>query len=120
AAHFLGRVQLAEARHAGDVEADVGALHILGLSHFLAPGRVGKVSHVGDGDLDLRIDVAGPLDVPHQEVVDDGDIHAAQKADDLVAGIGQGQIRGGHHGGQRAGQEGALVLFVEDGVDVVQ
>ena len=93
------RVQLAETGLPRDIIADAHALPVLSEGRLLALGRIVEGADIGDRDFDLLVDVARPLDVADEEVVDYRDIHAAQESDELVL------VREGHVG---FGDEGRL------------
>src|SRR5947209_4823375 len=112
---LLGGVEDAQSRVAGGGEDDVRPLADLGHGQLLALARV-VPRRLGDADVvldhhDLRIGRAGPLLVADLELVDEGDVHAADEADD--AGLGR---TGGDHPYQKA----PLVLLEDQGGDVRQ
>ena len=112
-----GSLQHALARRAGDVVDDVRTLAVERHGQLRALGRIVEGTGEDAVDADVGRGGLGAGLVAAEEVTDDGDVAAADKADRLaVAHALDGAALLGHQRGERAGQERALVLR-EIGID---
>jgi hypothetical protein len=114
ATSFLGRLENAIARAAGHLEDDIGALLVLSQGDFLGFRRVipcGSTRNVLYDHLGgIDTGILGALFEANDEVVDDRDVHGADRADALF-------LR--HQGGIGARDIGAFILLIGDRIDVL-
>ena len=109
AVFFAGSFQNTLTGGTGGLEDDVGTLSVELLGSGLALDRIEEVADIGGQNFNFGIDVVDTLFKALVEAADNGNIVAADKADNLF-GIGQIQIALGDQRRADTGQEAAFLV----------